>query len=116
MNIRKIIPLFVACMIARLTLAYLARVAPFRWLRIMGIVAIFPAIGFMYLFLSGARKTGAFGQNIWWNPFRPIHAILYGLFAYFAIHGNRNAWIFLFVDAMVGLGGFLTHHSFSSFS
>jgi hypothetical protein len=101
-------------MIARLSIAYLARVAPSRWLRIMGIVAIFPSIGFMYLFVSGTRnKTGAFGEKIWWNPFRPIHSILYGLFAYFAIKGNRRAWIFLLTDALVGLGGFLTHHSFS---
>lgn len=108
--------LFVGCMIARLSLAYLARVAPVRGLGIMGLFAILPAIGFTYLFLSGARKKGAFDQKIWWNPFRPIHAILYGLFAYFAIQGNPSAWIFLFTDAMVGLGGFLTHHSFSSFS
>lgn len=108
--------LFVGCMIVRLSLAYLASVAPSRWLRIMGIVAIFPAIGFLYFFLSGTRKKGAFDQKIWWNLFRPIHALLYGLFAYFAIQGNRRAWVFLFVDAMVGLGGFLTHHSFSSFS
>lgn len=103
--------LFVVCIFVRLLLAYLAKVAPLRWLRVMGTIAILPAIGFMYLFVSGVRnKTGAFGEKIWWNLLRPVHSFLYGFFAYLAITGNRNAWILLLVDALVGLGGFI-HHS-----
>ena len=99
--------LFIVCMLVRFSMAYLAKVAPLKWLRWMGYLAILPVIGWMYLFLSGSRKSGAFGQKIWWNSLRPIHALFYGLFAYLAIHGNRNAWIWLFVDALFGLGAFL---------
>jgi len=103
--------LFTGCILARLFLAYLANIANRKWLKVMGYIAILPAIGFMYLFLTGVRnKVGAFGEKIWWNSFRPIHAVLYGAFAYFAIQGNRKAWIFLLVDALVGLGGFLWAH------
>ena len=100
----------VGCIGARLLLTYLAKVANKRWLRVMGYLALFPAIGFMYLFVSGTRnKTGAFGEKIWWNALRPVHALLYGLFAYAAITGNRNAWIFLLVDSLFGLSAFLYH-------
>lgn len=98
------------CMSARLFLAYLAKIANRKWLKIMGYIAILPVIGFMYLYLSGIRKVGAFGEKIWWNSLRPVHASLYGLFAYFAIYGNRNAWIFLLLDAIIGLVGFLRAH------
>ena len=102
----------VGCMGVRLLLVYLAKVANQQWLRIMGYVAILPALGFMYLFLSGTRnKSGAFGEKIWWNHLRPVHALLYGLFAYAAITGNRNAWVFLLADALIGLSGFLLYHS-----
>jgi hypothetical protein len=98
----------VGCMGARLLLTYLAKVANKRWLRVMGYLAVLPAIGFMYLFVSGTRnKTGAFGEKIWWNALRPVHSLLYGLFAYAAITGNTNAWIFLLVDSLIGLSGFL---------
>ena len=101
----------VGCMGARLLLTYVAKVANKRWLRVMGYLALLPAIGFMYLFVSGIRNnTGAFGEKIWWNALRPVHALLYASFSYAAITGNRNAWIFLFVDALVGLSGFLYHH------
>jgi len=101
----------VGCMSARLLLTYLAKIANRKWLKFMGYVAILPAIGFMYLYLSGTRnKLGAFGEKIWWNSLRPVHASLYGLFAYFAITGNRNAWIFLLVDSVIGLVGFLRAH------
>jgi len=100
--------LFVICMSVRLWIAYLAKVANLSWLRIMGYIAIFPAIGFLYFFVSGTRNTGAFGQKVWWNSLRPVHSVLYGTFAYLAITGNRKAWIVLLLDALIGLSGFLT--------
>jgi hypothetical protein len=100
--------LFIVCMLVRFSMAYLAKVAPLKWLRWMGYLAILPVIGFTYFFLSGTRnKTGAFGEKVWWNSLRPIHALFYGLFAYLAIHGNRTAWVCLFADACVGLAAFL---------
>ena len=79
----------------------------------MGYLALLPAFGFTYLFFSGARKFGpeAYGGKIWWNSLRPVHAVLYTLFAYFAITGNRKAWVYLFADAMIGLFAFLWFHS-----
>lgn len=109
----NVIVLFlIGCMSARLLLAYIAKQANKTWLRYMGFIALLPAIGFMYLFLSGARnKVGAFGEKIWWNSLRPVHSLLYFLFAYSAITGNKGAWIFLLLDALVGFTAFMIVHS-----
>jgi len=66
----------------------------------------------IYIYLTGTRKTGAevFGEKIWWNNLRPIHSILYFLFAYNAIIGNKQSWKYLLVDVIIGLISFLIHH------
>jgi hypothetical protein len=82
------------------------------YLKYLGYLALAPAIGFMYIYLTGSRKTGAevFGEKIWWNSLRPIHSILYFMFAYNAIIGNTQAWIYLLVDVLIGLISFLINH------
>ena len=69
----------------------IAKTVDVKYLQLLGYLAIIPAIGFSYIFLTGSRKTGieVFGSKIWWNKLRPLHAILYGLFAYNAINKNR---------------------------
>ena len=52
-----------------------------------------------------------FGNKIWWNSLRPIHGLLYALFAYFAIIKNKNAWKFLAVDVIIGLVAFFIYHT-----
>jgi hypothetical protein len=90
----------------------IAKQAPLQWLKLFGVIALFPAFGFTYLFLSGARKgKGAFGEPIWWESLRPIHALLYFLFAVFAIKGKREAWVFLLMDIVIGATGFFYVHS-----
>ena len=81
----------------------------------MGYLALIPAIGFIYIFLTGTRQTGTevFGEKIWWNNLRPIHGILYFLFAYNAIIGNKNAWVYLLIDVLIGLISFLIFHLYN---
>ena len=112
-NIQKRFVLFLlGCIGTRSLLVYLAKNVNKTILMYMGILALFPAIGFFYLFLTGSRKTGAevFGDKIWWNNLRPIHGILYSLFAYNAIIGNTKAWVYLLVDVLLGLTSFLIFH------
>lgn len=112
-NIQKRFLLFLfGCIGTRSLLVYLAKTTNKTYLMYMGYLALLPAFGFFYLFLTGSRKTGAevFGDKIWWNDLRPIHGILYSLFAYNAINGNSNAWKYLLVDVMVGLSSFLAFH------
>jgi hypothetical protein len=112
-NIQKRFLLFlVGCIGTRTLLAIVAKMISVRYLPILGYIALIPAIGFIYLFLSGARKTGSetFGAKIWWNNLRPVHALVYILFAYAAISKNKDAWIILAIDVIIGLVSFLTHH------
>ena len=81
-------------------------------MKYLGYLALLPGVGFMYIYLSGVRNTGlgAFGEKIWWNHLRPVHSILYLLFAYNAIIGNKYAWIYLLVDVLIALLSFLVYH------
>jgi hypothetical protein len=109
-NLQKRFLLFlVGCIGSRSVLVYVAKNVSVKYL---GYLALLPAIGFIYLFLTGTRKTGAevFGDKIWWNDLRPVHSLLYFLFAYNAIYGNSYAWKFLLADVILGLVSFLYFH------
>ena len=113
-NLQKRFLLFIIfCIGSRLLLAFIAKNLPEKFLKIMGYFYIIIAISFMYLFITNKRKTGpeTFGEKIWWTKLRPIHSILYFLFAFFAITGNKNAWYFLLLDAIFGLVSFVYFHS-----
>jgi len=115
-NIQKRFLLFLfGCIGTRSLLVYIAKTTNKTLLMFLGYLALLPAIGFFYLYFSGKRKTGpeVFGDKIWWNNLRPIHGILYSLFAYNAIIGNSNAWIYLLVDVIFGLTSFLIYHYYN---
>ena len=113
-NLQKRMLLFlIGCIGIRFLFVIISKNVKTEYLKYLGYLALIPAIGFMYIYLTYSRKTGAetFGEKIWWNDLRPIHSILYFLFAYNAIIGNKNSWIFLLVDVLFGLLSFLLHHS-----
>jgi hypothetical protein len=112
-NIQKRFLLFLlGCIPTRLAFVYIAKTVSLQYLPIFGYLALLPAIGFIYLYVSGARTSGpeTFGDKIWWNRLRPIHALLYLLFAYNAINKIRNAWIYLLYDVILGVLGFFIFH------
>ena len=102
----------IGCIGVRSLFVIIAKYISIHYLKYLGYLALLPAIGFMYIYITGGRKTGpeTFGDKIWWNNLRPIHSILYFLFAYNAIIGNTQAWIYLLVDVLFGLISFLTYH------
>ena len=84
-EIKKRILLFLfGCIGVRSLFVIIAKYTDTKYLPYLGYLALLPALGFIYIFLSGTRKTGpeTFGNKIWWNNLRPIHATLYILFAY----------------------------------
>jgi hypothetical protein len=93
------------CIGTRLTFAYIAKTQT-ELLPYMAIIAILISTGLMYFYLSGTRTTGpeVFGEKIWWNHLRPVHAALYLAFAILAAQKNKSAYWILFIDAMIGLG------------
>ena len=111
-DLHKRFALFFVCIILRFLIAFLAKEAHDGLLQTMGFLSLMPAIGFFALFFSGKRKTGTetFGAKIWWNNLRPVHGTLWLLFAIYALRKNRNAWLFLFADVLIGLFSFLLFH------
>jgi hypothetical protein len=78
----------------------------------LGYIALLPALGFFLIYAKGWRKTGAevFGDRIWWNSLRPIHGILWLLFAVLAIRQVPWSWMILLADVLLGASAFYFHH------
>ena len=112
---KRFLLFLIGCIGTRSLFVYLAKNANTMYLKYMGYLALLPAIGFSYLFLTGTRKTGleVFGDKIWWNDLRPIHGLLYFLFGYNAIMGNHSSWIYLLVDVIIGLVSFIGFHYYN---
>ena len=116
-NIKKRFLLFlIGCIGTRSLFVYVAKHIDIKYLQKLGYLALLPSIGFLYIYFTDSRKTGpeVFGDKIWWNNLRPIHGLLYGLFAYNAINKNKNSYIYLLIDVIIGLISFLNHHYYSS--
>jgi hypothetical protein len=109
---QRILLFLIGCIGVRSLFVIIAKLVNTKYLKYLGYLALLPAIGFIYIYLTGSRKTGAetFGEKIWWNDLRPIHSILYFLFAYNAIIGNKQSWIYLLVDVLIGFISFVIHH------
>ena len=100
------------CIPMRLLFVWLAKIMPLNYLPYAGGVALLPAFGFIYLFMTGKRTVGleTQGAPIWWSRFRIIHGLIYLGFSYSAFQRLRNAYLFLLADVLLGLGLFLRHH------
>jgi hypothetical protein len=100
------------CIGSRLAITIVSAFASNILLKILGIIALIPVFGWLYIMFIGKRDTGleVFGDKIWWKDLRLIHTLLWSAFSYMAINGNRKAWIVLFIDTLFGLLAFLVHH------
>ena len=102
----------IGCIGSRLLFTIIAKNINVKYLPYLGYLALLPAIGFSYIYITGSRDTGfEAGGKIWWNCLRPLHSLLYFLFAYNAIQKHQDvAWKFLALDVTIGLVAFLGHH------
>jgi hypothetical protein len=109
---KRFLLFLIGCIGVRTLFVLIAKMSNAYYLQILGYLALLPAIGFVYIYLTGSRQVGAevFGEKIWWNNLRPLHAILYFLFAYNAINGNKMAYQYLLIDVIFGLFAFLAFH------
>lgn len=109
---KRLLLFLVGCIGSRSYLAYLAKTISPKYLPYMGTLALIPAIGFTIIYLFGLRKTGleVGGGTIWWNQMRPIHALLYFVFAFSAITKKRFAWLILALDVLIGFIAYILHY------
>ena len=112
-NLHKRFLLFLLlCIPTRFMMAYAAKQASSKTLNLMGWIALLPACGFMYIYLTNSRKTGGetFGEQIWWNSLRPIHSLFYFAFAFLALKDVKFAYKALVLDLILGFVSFTTKH------
>lgn len=107
---KRMLLFLVACIGTRSFLVLLCKNLPIDLLPFAGYIALLPAFGFAYLYFTGWRKKGLFGQEVWWDNLRPVHSLLYFSFAISAIQKNKRAWVFLLFDVLLGLASFLIYH------
>ena len=109
---KRFIMFIFGCMVARVSLVLLAKNVSPKYLRILGFLSLIPAIGFITIYLGELRKTGGevIGNKIWWNELRPVHAVMYLLFAIYAIKKKDFAWIILLLDVCIGIVAFIMYH------
>ena len=109
---KRFLAFLLLCIPVRIGFVFIAKKVDKKYLPYLGYLAILPAIGFAYIYIFGKRKTGGetFGQKIWWNNLRPLHSIIYFIFAYLALKKSNNAYIPLLLDVIIGLISFIIYH------
>lgn len=101
------------CIALRLLFVYIAKTLDNKYLPYLGILALGPIIGWLVIMFIKPRDTGAeAGGKIWWKPIRPIHLILYMIFAYLAFTKNQYAYVPLLIDVIFGLVLFIVYHMY----
>ena len=99
----------------RFGLAYAAYAASDQQLKWMGYIAVIIGIMFIIVWATKSRNVkGAFGGNVWWGNLRPVHGILYIIFALNAINGSRGSYKVLLADAGLGLASFINNKTMSA--
>ena len=79
---KRFLLFLIGCIGVRTLFVIIAKNASTYNLQLLGYLALLPAIGFTYIYLTGSRKVGAetFGEKIWWNNLRPLHSFNYFLY------------------------------------
>ena len=115
MNQKRMLLFLIGCMGARSALTYGIKNYSEDYKKILTILLLVPAIGFSYIYLNDLRKTGpeVFGDKIWWNNLRPFHALMYFAGSLLVYIGNKDAYLPIAIDTLVGLIAFLSHHFYS---
>ena len=90
------------CIPIRLLIPLLLTKIPMKYRKYIGLLFLIPVIGWIKLTFY-PRSHGAFGPIVWWRPFRIWHILLYLAFVGFNWLEYPNAYLFLILDAVLGL-------------
>jgi len=111
---RQRIPLFlIGCIGLRLGIAEGARRSSLDVRKVISMFYIFAGFGMLYFYVTGTRQVGpeTGGGPIWWDNIRPLHALLYGIFAAMAFSDYELSWIALYADVALGIVAWTAHQT-----
>ena len=111
-TIKRLILFLIGCMGTRFGLSFFIKNHGIKYKNILIVLLLALSFGFMYIYMNDLRQTGleVFGDKIWWNQLRPLHAILYFTSAIMLYLNNKNAYIPLALDTGIGLCSFIIYH------
>lgn len=109
--LKRALLFLIGCIGTRAAVAYSAAVVNTKYLQYLGLIALIPVIGWIYIIATGSRQTAFEADGrVWWNTMRPVHAALWAGFALAALNGWSNAYLFLVADVILGLGNWIQHY------
>ncbi len=109
-RLKKILLFFLLCIPLRLLLVYLVYKLP-NYIFFFKILYFIMALGFLNTFINYKKNSkGAFDGIVWWNNLRILNSICYLLFVIFQ---NKNSYLFLFPDIIIGVICFIKQYFFN---
>ena len=107
----RLVLFLLVCIPLRSTMAYIAYKYPVSPVtKILAILYTVFGLSMLYLFITNKRQDAPEGGGVtWWNNLRPIHAILYLLFALSVSVGKSYSYMFLIGDVLLCLVAFTVY-------
>jgi len=68
------------------------------------------ALGFVMQHTLKFREKALLGNKIWWDFYRPIHALLYLIGSIMVYNENKNAYKPILIDTILGLIFFINKY------
>lgn len=95
---------YMICILVRISIAYAVYLSyNSNWRYILVTFFFAASVGFTYLYITKQRKRGAFGQKIWWDFLRPIHAALLFISGVLLSWKVKETYLILLADALIGI-------------
>ena len=112
MNIlqKRFLAFLLLCIPVRIAFVFIAKSIDKKYLPYLGYIGLIIGLGFMYNFIFTKKRGGTFNQIAWWNDLRPVHSIFYLIFASLALSKNKEAYVPLLYDVIIGFISFISHH------
>ena len=107
---KRFLTFLLLCIPVRIGFVFIAKSVDKKYLPYLGYIGIIIGLGFMYNFIFTKKRGGTFNQIAWWNDLRPVHSIFYLIFAYLALSKNKEAYVPLLYDVIIGFISFISHH------
>ena len=109
-KIIRILLFIFLCIPFRIFLVYIAKYKQ-KYLKFLSFFAIIIGIGFIYFYFSGTRKIGleTFGELIWWNDLRLVHAFNFLTFSILTYFKPNIAFLPLLFDVIIGFNSWILY-------
>ena len=112
---KRFLMFLIGCMGSRFLLTYIVKIINTDYLKYISFITGIIGLSFIYIYFFGSdladKQLNWVGEKkIWWNDLRIVHGSLYLLFSYMAFNQNKDAWLILLIDTLIGLVSWTKYH------